>query len=159
MAAGRRGRNKKAGPKSKSKWKDEYIDVIPELILQGSTLTKVAKILKITRETIYEWKRQNKSFSDKLTTAQDDFNCGRVEASQLKRSLGYRYTETTQERDGEGNMVTTKKVRKTALGDPGSQQFFLKNRDANRWKDKHEIEGGLTILAPGIVSKPVGSGV
>ena len=159
MAAGRRGRNKKAGPKSKSKWKDEYIDLIPELILQGASITKIAKILKITRETIYEWKRQNKSFSDKLTTAQDDYNSGKVENSLLRRSLGYRYTETTQERDKDGNLVPTKKVRKHVVPDTGAITFYLKNRKPDRWKDKHEVEGGLTILNPEKVSKPSNSGV
>ena len=156
MAAGRRGPNKKRGPKTKSKWKDDYLTIIPELIKTGKSVAQVAKIIKVHRDTVYEWKSRNKKFSDLLTTAQDDYNCGRVEVSQLKRSIGYRYTETTQELDSETNkLVTVKKVRKYLPGDPGSQQFFLKNRDSARWKDKHEIEGGLTILSPAEVKKDI----
>ena len=154
MAAGRRGPNKKPGPKGKSKWKDEYLTIIPELIMAGKSLTQTAKIIKVSRETIYEWSRKNKRFSDSLTTAQDDYNCGRVEKSQLKRSLGYRYTEVTQELDPKtGEMVTTKKVRKHLPGDPGSQQFHLTKRSPVRWPSKVEIEGGLTILSPDKVNK------
>ena len=156
MAAGRRGPNKKRGPKTKSKWKDDYLTIIPELIKAGKSVTQVAKIIKVHRDTIYEWKSRNKKFSDILTTAQDDFNCGRVETSLLKRSMGYRFTETTQELDKDTQeIVTTKKVRKHVIPDTGAITFFLKNRDPARWKDKHEIEGGLTILSPDAVKKAI----
>ena len=138
MAVGRRGPNKKRGPKTKSKWRDEYITIIPELIKAGRSILQVAKILKVNPDTIHDWKNTNEKFSDSLTKAQDDYNCGKVEHSMLKRAHGFRYTETTQEPDEDGNMVTVKKVRKMVVPETGAITFFLKNRKPERWQDKQD---------------------
>lgn len=72
-----------------------------------------------------------------------------VENALLKRALGYQYEETiteieevpTGKLDSNGKPIMKqvkhiKKITKTALPDTTAQIFWLKNRRADRWKDK-----------------------
>ena len=95
-----------------------------------------------------------------MTTAQDDYDSGKVENSLKRRALGYRYTETTYEptkavdpKTGKPKYLATKKVRKHVIPDTGAITFFLKNRKPERWSDKKEIEGAVTLLAPKPIKK------
>ncbi len=159
MAKGRRGPNKKPGPKSRSKWREEYLTFLPELIRKGTTITQVAKIIKVNIDTLYDWQNKDKRFSEVMIQARDDYNCGRVENSLLRRAKGYKYVETTKEVNGLGEVKLERKVKKTVPPDTQAITFFLKNRAPDRWKDKHEIEGGLTILSPVPIEKPDTAGL
>lgn len=44
--------------------------------------------------------------------------------------------ETTQERNQQGELVTTKVVTKHIVPDTAAQIFWLKNRAADKWRDK-----------------------
>lgn len=59
-----------------------------------------------------------------------------VENALLKRALGYSFMETTQERNQQGELVTTKVVTKHIVPDTAAQIFWLKNRAADKWRDK-----------------------
>ena len=63
-----------------------------------------------------------------------------VENALLKRALGYSFMETTQERNQQGELVTTKVVTKHIVPDTTAQIFWLKNRAADKWRDK-PVEG------------------
>ena len=60
-----------------------------------------------------------------------------------QRAKGFRYTETTKEKDKSGQLVTTKVVRKLMPPDTPAISLFLRNRDPKRWPDKrgHELSG------------------
>ena len=75
-----------------------------------------------------------------------------VENALLKRAMGYKYTETTQEQvknpdTGEYELVVTKTVTKEIAPDTTAQIFWLKNRKPQEWRDKRETElsGGIAL--------------
>jgi transposase len=65
------------GPKTKSKWKDEFVSQVGILTHEGMTVKKVADFFGVSTETMYEWKRTNRKFFDSMTRAQDDYNSGK----------------------------------------------------------------------------------
>ncbi len=74
----------------------------------------------------------------------------KVERALLKRALGYEYTEVYHERvlnkaTGEYEFVLTKEVTKDVKPDISAQQFWLKNRLPEHWRDKKEVEVDSTV--------------
>ena len=76
-----------------------------------------------------------------------------VENALYKRAIGYTYEETTTDIeqiptskvDDDGNpiireIIHTKTVTKTALPDPTSMIFWLKNRRPDKWRDKQDVQ-------------------
>src|SRR5699024_1109586 len=65
-----------------------------------------------------------------------------VENALLKRALGYRYKEVTEEY-GEVTKVVTKEVQP----DTTAQIFWLKNRKPDMWRDRKDLEhsGGMSL--------------
>src|SRR5699024_6503945 len=68
-----------------------------------------------------------------------------VENALLKRALGYKYKEVTEE-FGEVTKVVTKEVQP----DTTAQIFWLKNRKPCIWRDKQDIEhsGNMEVNNP-----------
>jgi hypothetical protein len=68
-----------------------------------------------------------------------------VENALLKRALGYRYKEVTEEH-GEVSKVVTKEVQPDAV----AQIFWLKNRKPDVWRDRKDLEhsGNMTVNNP-----------
>ena len=155
MAQGRRGRNKKPGPKGERKWDEKFYKMIPDLILEGLTLKKIADIIGVNPKTIHQWKKEKKRLGNAITKARDKVDCAKVEKSQLKRAIGFRYTEVTREYDQHGRLKAEKKTRKYVPGDTKAQQFYLRNRARERWPDIKSTEiggpdGGAIPVAAGL---------
>ena len=70
-----------------------------------------------------------------------------VENALLKRALGYKYDEVTQE-NIKGELVVTKVVTKEVQPDVTAQIFWLKNRKPEEWRDKKEIDHSRTLHNP-----------
>lgn len=144
MAAGRRGANKKTGPKKESKWRKEYFILIPELIRAGKSILQIAKIIKVNPKTIHEWRNKKKELSNSMTKAQDENDCKNSEKSLQQRIKGFRYTETTKEKNSKtGKLETVKTVRKMVIPDVSAIKLHLTNRDRQRWPDKQAVEHGF----------------
>ncbi|KKM66655.1 hypothetical protein LCGC14_1479010 [marine sediment metagenome] len=146
---------KKPGPKLKggrpTLFKQEFAEIAKELILHGMSLSKLAIFLKIHRDTLYQWMKDHPKFSDTITKAQDDYNCGRVEKSMLRSAQGFRFTETTHEADKDGNMVLTKKVRKFVPPNATMAIFWSTNRAKNRWKHQNRMEHDISPEAANFI--------
>jgi len=109
-----------------------------DLTLKYATDIEICKALGINPDTYYRWLKEKSDLSDLISQAK------RIRAQKLvpklaKRATGFRYTETTKERDPKtGNMVVTKKVTKMVPPDPVSLKFFLTNGLPDEWKNKQD---------------------
>ncbi|MFA5625516.1 MAG: helix-turn-helix domain-containing protein, partial [Bradymonadales bacterium] len=110
--------------------KDKYSLVEDNLITiegwvrDGATNEEIAKRLGIGKTTFYKYIAEHSELSELLKKGKGIVDT-QVENALLKRAMGYKYEETTQElRDGE--MVVTKVVVKEVAPDTTAQIFWLK---------------------------------
>lgn len=108
----------------------------------GLTDKEIAENMKVAYSTFRVWRDKNSALSAALKESKEsaDYN---VENSLYKRANGYEYTETTKElrinpRTGNYELMVTKEVTKQVIPDTTAQIFWLKNRQADKWKDKVE---------------------
>ncbi|UZQ49845.1 transposase [Clostridium kluyveri] len=147
---------------AKTKWdsvKDKLI-LVEGWAREGLTEEQIAKNLGISIQTFYTYKKKHLEFFEALKKGKEiiDFE---VENALLKRALGYKYDEVTQERilqkDEYGKVITdihgfpvykmvvTKTVKKEVAPDTTAQIFWLKNRKAKEWRDKRDVEHSGSI--------------
>lgn len=139
---------------AKSKWENvkDKLDLIECWARDGLTDKQIANNLNISEDTFYEYKKKYSEFSESLKKGKEvvDYE---VENALLKRALGYDYTETTTEsrynkEKEDYEMVITKEVTKHVAPDTTAQIFWLKNRKADKWRDKQQIEHSGEINNP-----------
>lgn len=110
----------------------------------GLTDEQIAKNMKISPATLYNWKKDHLEILESLKKGKEvvDYE---VENALLKRALGYTVKEEKLTKDGE--LV---EVEKEVPGDVTAQIFWLKNRKPDVWRDKPEDNGekaeGITII-------------
>lgn len=121
----------------------------------GLTDEQIADNIGIRRPTLYEWKKRHPDIADALKKGKEVVD-RHVENALLKRALGYRYDEVTEEPKTDVNLETgqietvmavTKRVTKEVQPDVTAQIFWLKNRKPEQWRDKQEIvhDGKLAL--------------
>jgi len=164
----------KKDAKSNKKWSEKGrgrpIKYQPEFVRMarvaceegGFTDRKLAMLFNVSKSTINRWKLGHPEFWDSIKEGKDRFDCEKVEKSLLKRAIGYRYNETTQELmwvdDPKAvqptieelikgakpkriaKYVTVRKVRKEVSPDGKSAMDWLCNRNPKRWKKVKHVE-------------------
>ena len=104
------------------------------------TDSQVANVIGVTDRTIENWKESDEDFFQSVKDAKaiaDDL----VEASLMQRATGYsaKATKSFLNRDGE---VVTHEYIEHYPPDPTSMIFWLKNRQPQKWREKHEVDLG-----------------
>lgn len=134
-------------------YKSEYCEQAYKLCLLGFTDDDLAAYFNVHQDTIYEWKKVYKLFSESIKRGKEIADIEVVE-SLRKRAMGYQYDEVTYEKiemkiDGiaeEDDIKTEankkKVITKEIAPDVTAQIFWLKNRQSKRWRDKQEV--GIT---------------
>lgn len=107
------------------------------LAKEGKTLTEIAKIFKISRTTLYIWLGKHEDFEKELREASNMAD-ELVEASLFRRSQGYSHPEEKLFQY-EGQVVRAKTI-KHHPPDVTACIFWLKNRQPERWREKHDVE-------------------
>ncbi|WP_225231243.1 DNA-packaging protein [Solibacillus faecavium] len=112
--------------------------------MDGLTDEQIAKNIRITSSTLYEWKKRYSEISEALKRGKEIVD-RQVENALLKRALGYRYDEVTRElvedlENGGMKLDVTKVVTKEVQPDVTAQIFWLKNRKPTEWRDKQQVE-------------------
>ena len=122
-----------------------YDDSFPEkaekLCKLGATDAELADFFKVTITTINQWKLVHEKFSASIKTAKEPAD-ERVKRSLFHRAVGYDY-ETTKIFNGpNGTVVVPCTVH--VPPDTTAQQFWLRNRCKDEFRDKQET----TVTGP-----------
>jgi len=138
-----------------SKYKEEYEDLAYKMCLLGSTDKELAAFLGVVESTINKWKLDYPKFSESITRGKEladmkvagelfngtmDKEVYEQVAIKCKRTT---YDEDTGKKLNEEEYVQVVDVRRVIPADFRNQQFWLKNRKSNAWRDK--TESSITI--------------
>jgi len=111
-----------------SKYDPKFVERAREMCLAGAIQSELAAEFNVTKRTITRWINTYKEFKDavKEATAEAD---KRVEQTLWRRATGYTFGGKYYPPD------TTAMI------------FWLKNRQPDQWRDKHELkhDGDVTI--------------
>ena len=100
---------------------------------EGIPLEEVAlTYIGVSAATLWRWTKQSSDLATALGISKDVTN-GKVEQALLKRALGYEYDEITRELI-EGEMRTTKVIRKHVSPDVKACLSWLFSRRPDRWR-------------------------
>lgn len=118
--------------------------------------TQIADVLGICEDTLNVYKK-NPLFSEALKKGKAKADT-EVVKSLYKRALGFNYDEVTYEKSNVGGLgigiskgkidkikhvdtYKTKIVTKLVVPDVLAQIFWLKNRQSDKWRDVHQVDG------------------
>jgi hypothetical protein len=160
MARG--GKRPGAGGTKKSKWINldmaNKLELVEGWARDGATDEFIFETLGVSRQTFYVWKGKYPEFAEALRKGKEIID-RKVENALLKRALGYKYDEVTQEPqpviDERGNvkrdewdrpimeMQPVKRVTKEVHPEVVAAIFWLKNRKPDVWRDRKQIDANL----------------
>lgn len=128
------------------KYKEEYAQQAAKLCKLGATDADLADFFGVTTRTISNWSAKNVKFFQALKPQKDSADA-RVERSLYQRAIGYEY-DAVKIFQYEGVPVVVP-YREKIAPDTTACIFWLKNRQKDRWRDKHEHEhtGSLAFKA------------
>lgn len=116
-----------------SKYKDEYAELAYKFTLLGAIDTDLAKFFEVSEKLINTWKKKHPDFLQSIKRGKAEADSEIVEALH-KRASGYEWTEEGITKDGELVNVTKK-----LPPDVTAIIFWLKNRQPDKWRDRHEV--------------------
>jgi hypothetical protein len=125
---------KKKPPHRPTKFSKEKEEIAIAMYELGATDKQVAKALKVTEQTVNNWKIKHPSFFESLKEGKL-YKDGEVETSLLKRAKGF--VRRVERIDKFNNVVV---LKEEVPPDPTSMIFWLKNRKPKEWRDKQELE-------------------
>ena len=112
---------------------EDGVTLICQWRREGITVDEIAqKYIGIGTTTMQRWLKKSDELATALGVTKDVVN-GKVEAALLQRALGYEYDEVTEELV-EGQMRTTKVVRKHVSPDVKACLSWLFSRRPDRWR-------------------------
>lgn len=127
----------------KKKYDESFPQQALELAEKGLTDREIAKHLRISTSTFYEYQKKYSEFSDALKRGKQPVD-NDVENALLKKAIGYDYEEQVTEvrisEDGTQHPAVVRKIKKHMPGDTTAQIFWLKNRMPKEWRDGKNIE-------------------
>jgi len=106
---------------------------------------KIASKLGITERTLSNWKQKHYEFFLALKDAKMEPD-SLVEKSLFERAMGYSTTEVKCFLH-KGKIIT-KEIIRHYPPDPTSMIFWLKNRQPQKWRDKHELHMAINADNP-----------
>ena len=104
----------------------------------GLTDEQIAQNIRISRETLYAWKKKYPDISDALKRGKEIVD-RQVENALLRRALGYEYEEV-KEKFEYGEITERTVTKKEVIPDVTAQIFWLKNRKSDKWRGKPDYE-------------------
>jgi hypothetical protein len=107
----------------------------------GAIDDDLAALFGVSVRTIAGWKLKHDEFLQATKKGKDEYDSDVVERALRDRALGFDYEEEVMTRGG------PERITKRFTGDTTAAIFWLKNRQPDRWRDKHvrETEGGVTV--------------
>lgn len=133
-------------------YKTEYCDLVYRICLLGATDKDIAKFLGQAVSTINKWKldfpefmdsiRRGKEIAD-ISVAENLFKGAHdrpVVREVPMKVKDIEYNPENGKKIRETERIEVVEVTETIPGDFRNQQFWLKNRKSDKWRDKTEID-------------------
>ena len=118
-----------------TKYKAEYVEQAKKLCQLGATDLEVADFFEVDVRTLYRWKGEHDKFCQALKAGKEKA-AERVIRSLYHRAVGYTY-DAIQINVFQGVPVITPH-KEHVPPDVTAAIFWLKNRQPEKWRDKHE---------------------
>jgi transposase-like protein len=126
------------------KWIKGKEEIIVSACRNGATVEDLTRIIGCGKTVFHKIKKEFSEFSELLKESKEEADL-KVENALFKRACGFEYEETTNEvrlnQDGSaGQIVSVKKTKKIIPPDTGAAMAWLKNRQPEKWKDRHDLD-------------------
>lgn len=125
-----------------SKYKPELDAQAIKLCKLGATDRELAEFFGVSESTLNLWKLDYPSFSESLKRGKDESDA-RVEQSLYRRALGYSHDAVKILMTKAGDVYREAYVEHYPP-DTTACIFWLKNRQPDLWRDKFDVETGIT---------------
>lgn len=126
-----------------TKLTQEKIELAIRLRERGFPIAEIAAAIGIDESVLYfkgtEWEKLRQRLNV-IKEKQEIERLGKVEKSLYKRSIGYKTKEKKEQFDESGNLTGYSITTKEIPADVKAQQFYLINRDPERWQTQPEQE-------------------
>lgn len=133
-----------------SSYRKEFAEQALELCERGATDFELADFFRVDVRTIYNWKHSHPEFFHALKVGKDALD-DRVERSLYQRAVGYSFnSEKIFHFQG---AITRAETVEHVPPDPGAAMSWLKNRRGDKWRDKSDVEHGLTAELADIIAE------
>jgi hypothetical protein len=122
-------------------YKEEYAEQAFNYCLLGATDKDLARFFNVCDKTIDNWKKDQPEFLLSIRESKEKADSIIVK-SLYNRAKGLTVTEERISSGGENDVIT--KVTKQLPPDTKAIEFWLKNRQPDKFRDKQEITADIT---------------
>lgn len=120
-----------------TKYNKVFAEQARKLCLLGATDADLADFFGVHEDTINEWKKRHKEFSVSIKAGKDQAD-SEVADRLYQRARGFEHdSEEIKVVAGE---VVRVPVRKVYPPDTTAAIFWMKNRQKDKWRDRHEVD-------------------
>ena len=140
-----------------SSYKPEYAEQAAKLCQLGATDSELADFFGVEERTVNNWKTAHPEFFQSLKAGKvlaDD----RVERSLYQRAVGYTHDAVKIVADAKTGESLAVPFREHYPPDTTAAIFWLKNRRSAEWRDKQEVEHGVTSDLQSFLSRIAANG-
>jgi hypothetical protein len=134
----KRGRVGEGRPSKYAEW---MIPVVREMGMLGATLQNLANALQVDDLTVSRW-MDIPEFGSAVREVRDDLDA-RVERSLFERAMGFEHASEKVFCNAKGE-VSRADTRVKYAPDTQAAIFWLKNRQPKKWREKLEVQHGVS---------------
>lgn len=130
-----------------TKYKPEYADLAYKCCLLHATDAKIAEFLGVNDATVNRWKLEHPEFCEALKNGKERADA-EIARSLYQRAKGYSHETvkilTVSDGNGQGSHVEKVPYTEHYPPDTAAAIIWLKNRQPKQWRDKQDVEVGVT---------------
>jgi len=112
-----------------------FVEQAAKLCALGATDYELADFFQVDTRTIYRWKNEHEEFCQAVIAGKESADA-RVERSLYNRAVGYTF-ESEKVFQSQGAIIRTG-ILEHVPPDPAAAMNWLKNRQPDKWRDKHD---------------------
>lgn len=129
--------------------KERFLLIMEQYTREGATLESIASSFGVTRNTLLAWIKKYPELEEARERGLIPVEI-QVENALLSRALGYKSKNFERVKGVQGDKYSDYTIEKDIdlPPDPASCMFWLKMRNAKRWreeKEEKEVQGNITI--------------
>ena len=130
-------------------YKKEYVAQAEKLCALGATDREIAAFFGVTEATVNRWKIAHPDFCASIKVGKDAAD-ERVVQSLYRKAIGYSF-DSEKIFQNAGEVVRAPTIEHVPPSDTAAI-FWLKNRRKQDWRDKSEVELGVTNELASIIA-------